>query len=94
MNFASSIDREEIMHWCKIICNIFLASGFGCVQGDLGFQRRIVSPIFGWECLHMTTMETSKNIDGDAMVFMVLMFLFLFLLFGMCMLLWILLDAG
>jgi hypothetical protein len=42
----------------------------------------------------MTTMETSKNTDGDAMVFMALMFLFLFLLFGMCMLLWILLDVG
>jgi hypothetical protein len=47
MNFASSIDREEIMHWCKIIYNNFLALGFGCVQGDLGFQRRMISPIFG-----------------------------------------------
>jgi hypothetical protein len=38
-------------------------------------------------------MEARKSTDGDAVVFMVLKFLCHFLLFGMCMLLWILLDA-
>jgi hypothetical protein len=50
--------------------------------------------VFGWECLHMVTMETRKNTDGDATVFMVLKFLCHFLLFGMSMILWILLDVG
>jgi hypothetical protein len=39
-------------------------------------------------------METRKNTDGDAVVFMVLKFLYRFLLFGMSMLLGILLDVG
>jgi hypothetical protein len=39
-------------------------------------------------------METRKNIDGDAAVFMALKSLCRFLLFGLCMLLWILLDLG
>jgi hypothetical protein len=39
-------------------------------------------------------METRKITDGDAEVFMALKSLCHFLLFGMCMLLWILLDAG
>jgi hypothetical protein len=46
------------------------------------------------ERLHMTTMETRKNTNGDAMVFMALMFLCRFLLFRMRMLLWILSDAS
>jgi hypothetical protein len=41
----------------------------------------------------MTTMETRKNIDGDAVVFLALNFLCHFLLFGM-RLLWISLDVG
>jgi hypothetical protein len=48
INFVGSLDIEEIMHWCKIICNKFLTLRFGCVQeGLLGFQGRIVSPVFG-----------------------------------------------
>jgi hypothetical protein len=39
-------------------------------------------------------METRKRSEGDAMVFMPLMFLCHFFLFGMIVLLWILLDAG
>jgi len=54
----------------------------------------MVFSIFGWDCLHAVVMETRKNINGDAVVFMVLKFLCRFLLFGMCMLLWILPDAG
>ncbi len=42
----------------------------------------------------MTTMETRKKSKGDAVVFMALMFLFIFLLFGMSVLLYILLDVG
>jgi hypothetical protein len=51
INFIGYLDREEIMHWCKIICNKFLTLGFGCVQeGLLRFQGRTISPVFGWEC--------------------------------------------
>jgi hypothetical protein len=39
-------------------------------------------------------METRKSTDGNAVVFMVLKSLCRFLLFGLCMLLWILLDVG
>jgi hypothetical protein len=42
----------------------------------------------------MTMMETRKRGDGDAVVFMALMFLSCFLLFGMSELEWILLDTG
>jgi hypothetical protein len=42
----------------------------------------------------MTAMETRKKSDGDALVFMALMFLCLFYLFGMSELEWILLDIG
>ncbi len=42
----------------------------------------------------MTIMETRKRIDGDVVVFMALMFLCCFLLFGMSELEWILLDIG
>jgi hypothetical protein len=42
----------------------------------------------------MMAIETRKNIDGDVVVFMALMFLCCFLLFGMGVLLWILLDVG
>jgi hypothetical protein len=45
----------------------------------------------------MTAMETKKRSDGDAVVFMALMFLCRFLLFGMSELEWILLvkyEAG
>jgi hypothetical protein len=43
------------------MCNKFLTLGFRCEQeGVLGFQGRIFSPIFGWECLHTMTMETRK----------------------------------
>jgi hypothetical protein len=38
-------------------------------------------------------METRKSTDGDEVVFMVLKSLYCFLLFRMCMLLWILLDT-
>jgi hypothetical protein len=40
------------------------------------------------------TMETRNRSDGDAMVFMALMFLCRFLLFGMNELQWILLHIG
>jgi hypothetical protein len=59
-----------------------------------GFQGRIVFPIFNWECLHMVAMEMRKNNDGNVVVFMALKYLCRFLLFGMSMLLWILLDVG
>jgi hypothetical protein len=39
-------------------------------------------------------METRKRNEGDAVVFMALMFLCRFLLFGMSELLWIILDIG
>ncbi len=52
------------------------------------------SPIFGWECLLMTAMETRMRGEGNVVVFMALMFLCRFLLFGMCVLLWIVLDDG
>jgi hypothetical protein len=42
----------------------------------------------------MTAMEIKKSTNGDAMVFMAWMFLRHFLLFGMSVLLWILLDIG
>jgi hypothetical protein len=73
------------------------------VEGILGFSRKIFFKylysylylyiFFGWECLHTVAMETRNNSDGDAMVFMALKFLCHFLLFGMSMLLWILLDV-
>ncbi len=50
--------------------------------------------IFGWGCLHTTAMETRERSDGDAVVFMALMFLCHFLLFGMNELEWILLNTG
>jgi hypothetical protein len=52
------------------------------------------SLVFGRECLLMTAMETRKKSEGDAVVFIALMFLFHFLLFGMSELLWIILDTG
>jgi hypothetical protein len=42
----------------------------------------------------MTTMETRKRNDGDVVVFMALMFLCRFLLFGMNELEWTLLDTS
>jgi len=42
----------------------------------------------------MTIMEIKKRSEGDAVVFMVLMFLCCFLLFGTSELLWIILDIG
>jgi hypothetical protein len=42
----------------------------------------------------MATMEARKNNNGDAVLFMALKFLCRFLLFGMNMLLWMLLDVG
>jgi len=42
----------------------------------------------------MTTMETRKRSDEDVVVFMALMFLCRFILFGMSELEWILLDTG
>jgi hypothetical protein len=39
-------------------------------------------------------METRKSTNGDAMMLTALKSLCSFLLFGMCMQLWILLDAG
>jgi hypothetical protein len=42
----------------------------------------------------MVAMETRKNTDGDVVVFMALKYLCHFILFGMSMLLWILLDVG
>jgi len=42
----------------------------------------------------MTTMETKKKNEGNAVMFMVLMFLSRFLLFGMNELLWTILDTG
>jgi hypothetical protein len=42
----------------------------------------------------MTTMEIRKRSEGNAVVFMALMFLCCFLLFGMSELEWILLDTS
>jgi len=57
-------------------------------------RKERFSPTFGWECLFMMVIETRKRSEGDAMSFMVLMFLCCFLLFGMSELLWIILDIG
>jgi hypothetical protein len=66
------------------MCNKFLTLGFGCEHGEvLGFQGRMFSHVFGWGCLRTIGIETRKRNDGDAMVFMALMFLCCFLLFGM-----------
>jgi hypothetical protein len=66
------------------MCHKFLTLQFGCVQeGLLGFQGKTFSPPFDWECLNMMAMETRKNNEGDVVVFMALMFLCRFLLFGM-----------
>ncbi len=51
------------------------------------------SHIFNLGCLCTTTIETRKRSDGDVMVFMALMFLCHFRLFGMSELEWILLDT-
>jgi hypothetical protein len=77
------------------MCNKFLTLGFGCeLEKVLRFQGKRFSPIFGWGCLHMMAIETRKRSDGDMVVFMALMFLCHFLLFGMSELEWILLDIG
>jgi hypothetical protein len=41
------------------------------------------SLVFGWECLLTMAMETRIRGKGDAVVFMALMFLCRFLIFGM-----------
>jgi hypothetical protein len=77
------------------MCNKFLTLRFRCeLEEGLGFQGIMFFPIFGWGCLRMTTMETRKMSDRDAVVFMALMFLCRFLLFGMNEFEWILLDTG
>jgi hypothetical protein len=79
----------------RMLCNNFLTLGFGCEHEEvLGFQGRTFSLVFGWGCLHTTIMETRKKSDGDVVVFMALMFLCCFLLFGMSELVWILLNMG
>jgi len=76
-------------------CNKFLTLGFGCEQEEvLGFQGRTFSLVFSWGCLRMMTLETRKRSDGGAMVFMALMFLCRFLLFGMNEVEWIVLDTS
>jgi hypothetical protein len=78
-----------------LYCNKFLTLGFGCEEEEvLGFQGRRFFLVFGWGCLHMTAMSTRKRTDGNAVMFMALMFLCRFLLFGMSELEWILLDAS
>ncbi len=68
----------------KSFCNKILTLGFGCEQEEvLGFQGKTFSLVFSWGCLHMRTMETREKSDGGAVVFMALMFLCRFLLFGM-----------
>jgi hypothetical protein len=42
----------------------------------------------------MMAMETKKRSEGDVMLFLALIFLCRFLLFGMNELLWIILDTG
>jgi hypothetical protein len=59
-----------------------------------GFKEITFSPVFEWECLLTTTMETRKRNEGDAMVFMALMFLCCFFIFGMSEMMWIILDTG
>ncbi len=55
------------------MCNKFLTLGFGHEQEEvLGFQGKTFFHVFGWGCLCTTTME----------VFMALMILCHFLLFG------------
>ncbi len=63
-------------------------------KGVLGFQGRTFFHVFDWECLFTTIMEIRKKSEGDVVVFMDLMFLCCFLLFGMNVMLWILLDVG
>ncbi len=77
------------------MCNKFLTLGFGCEQEEvLGFQGRTFFLVFDWGCSCMTIMETRKMSDGDVMVFMALMFLCRFFLFGMSELEWILLYTS
>jgi hypothetical protein len=78
-----------------MLCNKFLTLRFRCEQEEvLGFQGRNFFPVFGWGCLCMMGMETRKNNDGNAVVFMALMFLCCFLLFWMSELEWVLLDTS
>ncbi len=65
----------------------------------IGRNFRVFKEGCFFSCLRLVmftqnNMETRKNTDGDAVVFMALKSLCHFLLFGLCMLLWILLDAG
>jgi hypothetical protein len=53
-----------VIAWNKRLCNKLLTLRFGCEhEGVLRFQGKMVFPIFGWECLHTTIMETRKNIN-------------------------------
>jgi len=77
------------------VCNKFLIFRV-CMCTWRSF--RVFKEGFFFSCLWLVVfthndMETRKNTNGDVVVFMALKFLCL-LLFGMCMLLWILLNVG
>jgi hypothetical protein len=81
--------RKEV-----VTCKRFLTLGFGCEhEGVLGFQGKNIFSYFQLGVFTHDGMERRKSTNGDAVVFMTLNFLCCFLLFGMCMLLWILLDT-
>jgi hypothetical protein len=76
-------------------CNKFFILGFGCKREKiLGLQGRVFYPVFSCGCSRTSTMQTRKSSDGDAVMFMTLMFLCCFHLFGMNELEWILLDTS
>jgi hypothetical protein len=61
---------------------------------SLRVLRRNIFSYFRLGYLHTTAMETRKRSCGDAVVFMVFMFLCCFFIFGMSELEWILLDTS
>ncbi len=66
-----------------------------CIGRSFKVSRKsCFSHVLGWDCLLMMAMETRTRAKGDVVVFMASMFLCRFLLFGMCVMLWISLDAG
>jgi hypothetical protein len=54
-----------------------------CTERTFRVSRKNVFSLFSSECLHTMAMETRKNSEGDVVVFMALMFLCRFHLFGM-----------
>jgi hypothetical protein len=86
----------ECFFLCLLLIVVPNATSFdvlGCEHEEvLGFQGRMFYLVSGWWCLLTTTMEIRKRSDGNVVVFMALMFLCRFYLFGMSELEWILIH--